>query len=59
MKRASLILDQNLVANLQPSNSAMHTLIKSEQVNTQKQEKKLDKRISKAILDTEEQSDGP
>ena len=52
-------MDQNLVANLQPSNSAMHTLIKSEQVNTQKQEKKLDKRISKAILDTEETSDGP
>lgn len=51
-------MNQNLVANLQPSMSAMQTLIAKEQVKTQKEEKKFDRRLTHAILTTEEKEDG-
>ena len=57
MARASLILDQKLVASLQPSNSAMLNLIKNEQNKNSKHESTFDKRISKVILPTEENTD--
>ena len=54
MIKKSLILNQDILKSLQPSDTAMKSLIKLQRQKDQKQEKKIDKRITTAILDTEE-----
>ena len=52
-----LILNQDILRSLQPSDSAMKSLIQDQREKNRKQENKLDKRITVALLDTEESAD--